>query len=201
MGFSIMKLQLPSALLISALLLTACNQDTDKSAKRENSDSVKGIIAKATEEARKDMSTGNMSLDAQSGKPKGEITPQGDLLIDGKTVTISALQRQLLIQHREILANIAISGIEMGMQGADLAKKAVGESIKGIFTGETDQVEKKIEAEAKKIEASANILCNQLPLLMQSQQKLAESLPEFKPYATMTKDDVDDCHGDVIERK
>ncbi len=193
-----MKLQLPSALLLSLLLITSCNkQDTDKSGKQGDSNSVNNIMAKATEEVR----TGNMSLGNISGTAKGEITPQGDLLIDGKPVTVTAEQRQLLIKHRELLTKIAISGIEIGTQGINLAKKAVGESIKGIFNGNTDQVEKKVEADAKKIEASANVLCEQLPLLMESQQTLAESLPEFKPYATMTKDDIDDCHGKVIERK
>jgi len=195
-----MKLQLPAALLLSLFLITACNkQDTEKSAKQENSAAASGIMAEAVEEIR----TGNMSLGNMSNKTgtKGEITPQGDLLIDGKPVTITAEQRQLLIRHRELLVNVAVSGVEIGMQGMNLAKKAVGESIKGIFNGESDQIEKKVEAEAKKIEASANLLCEQLPLLLESQQKLAESLPEFKPYATMTADDINECHGKVIERK
>ncbi|MEO8000540.1 MAG: hypothetical protein ABI644_01590 [Arenimonas sp.] len=195
-----MKLRLSSALLLSLLLLAACNkQDTGKTDKQEVSNSASGIMAKATEEIR----TGNMSLGNMSSKSKakGEITPEGDLLINGKPVTITAEQRQLLIKHRELLVNVAISGVEIGMQGVDLAKKAVGESIKGIFSGESDQVEKKIEAEAKKIEVTADLLCEQLPLLMQSQQQLAESLPEFKPYATMTADDINECHGKVVERK
>ena len=197
-----MKLQLSSALLLSLVLLPACNkQDTDRSGIQSESNSVNGIMAKASEGVREDIRTGNMSLGDISGKAKGEITPHGDLLIDGKPITITAEQRQLLVRHRELLANIAISGVEIGMHGVSLAEKAVGESIKGIFNGDTDQVEKKIEAEAQKIEVSANLLCEQLPLLLESQQTLAESLPEFKPYATMTKADIDDCHGKVIERK
>lgn len=201
-GFSIMKLQLPSAFVFSLLLLTACNkQEAGKSGKEEVAVSVSSTITQAAEEARKEIRSGNMSLGDHSGKSKGEITPQGDLLIDGKPATINAEQRQLLVRHRELLANIAISGMEIGMQGVDLAKKAVGESIKGIFTGETEQVEKKVEAEAKKIEASANVLCEQLPILMESEQNLAKLLPEFKPFATMTTKDINDCHGTVVERK
>ena len=190
-----MKLQLSSALLLSLVLLPACNkQDTDRSGVQSESNSVNGIMAKASAGVREDIRTGNMSLGDISGKAKGEITPHGDLLIDGKPITVTAEQRKLLVRHRELLANIAISGVEIGMHGVSLAKKAVGESIKGIFNGDTDQVEKKIEV-------SANLLCEQLPLLLESQQTLAESLPEFKPYATMTKADIDDCHGKVIERK
>ncbi len=195
-----MKLHLGSTLLVSLVLLTACNKDdTNKSVKQENTTS--GFMANATDEARNKIRTENMSLGSVSGKAKAEISPQGDLLIDGKPVSVTPEQRQLLIKHRELLANIAISGMEIGMQGVDLAKKAVGESIKGIFNGDTAPVEKKVEAEAKKIEDSANLLCEQLPLLMASQQTLSASLPEFKPYATMTAEDIKDCRGKVVDRK
>lgn len=200
-----MKLALPSAFLMSLAMLTACDkQGSDKATTESSTEtSLSGTMAKAAEEARKEIRTGNMSVGDIAGKAKAEITPQGDLLIDDKPVTITSEQRQLLIRHRELLGNVAISGMELGMQGVDLAKKAVGESIKGLFTGESGQVEQKVEAEAKKIEASAKLLCEQLPLLLESQQKLAESLPEFKPYATMTEDDFDDCNrrDKVVERK
>ena len=176
-----MKLHLGSTLLVSLVLLTACNKDdTNKSVKQANTTS--GFMANATDEARNKIRTENMSLGSVSGKAKAEISPQGDLLIDGKPVSVTPEQRQLLIKHRELLANIAISGMEIGMQGVDLAKKAVGESIKGI-------------------EDSANLLCEQLPLLMASQQTLSASLPEFKPYATMTAEDIKDCRGKVVDRK
>lgn len=197
-----MKLLSAASLLIPLMLLAACDKsDTNKSGKEEDSVSISSTMAKVSEKAHQEIRTGNMSLGDISGKAEGEVTPQGDFLIDGKPVTVTTEQRQLLIKHRELLATIAISGVEIGMQGVNLAQKAVGESLKGIFNGDTDQVEKKIEAEAQKIEVSANLLCEQLPLLLESQQTLAESLPEFKPYATMTKADIDDCHGKVIERK
>ena len=197
-----MKLLSAASLLIPLMLLAACDKsDTNKSDKEEDSVSISSTMAKVSEKAHQEIRTGNMSLGDISGKAEGEVTPQGDFLIDGKPVTVTTEQRQLLIKHRELLATIAISGVEIGMQGVNLAQKAVGESLKGIFNGDTDQVEKKIEAEAQKIEVSANLLCEQLPLLLESQQTLAESLPEFKPYATMTKADIDDCHGKVIERK
>jgi len=82
-----------------------------------------------------------------------------------------------------------------------MAGKAVGESIKGLFNGDSEQLEKTMEAEGKKVEQAAEHLCMQIPVLLESQEKLAASLPEFKPYATMSKDDVDDCHSKVTERK
>ena len=68
-----------------------------------------------------------------------------------------------------------------------------------IFGG--DEAEKdfeaRMEAEGKKIEAEALKLCHRLPALLASQQTLSASIPAFKPYATMTQSDIDDCGKDV----
>jgi len=200
-----MKSRHCAPLLLSLALLSACDKDNNQAtAKQEEATSEVSLgrtVKTAMSEARQEIISGNMSLGGKNATAKGEITPKGDLLIDGKAVSITQEQRTLLIKHREILAAIAISGIEIGMQGIDLAGEAVGETIKGVFSGDTSQVEKKVEAEANKIEASANLLCEQLPLLLESQQKLAQSLPEFKPYATMTTNEIDDCHGKAVDRK
>ena len=77
----------------------------------------------------------------------------------------------------------------------------LGEALKGVFTGNTDEIEKRVEAEASKIKASALKLCDKLPAMMASQQQLKTSLPEFAPYATMTQDDIKDCRDEVVERE
>lgn len=130
--------------------------------------------------------------------PKAEITPQGDLLIEGKPVAIDARQRALLLEYRAHLIGIAESGMDIGVQGADLAAKAVGEAFKGIFSGKSEQdIEKSVEAQTDRIKLAAAQLCGRLPDMMASQQKVAAAVPEFKPYATMTQDDIDDCLEDT----
>ncbi|MGH8061850.1 MAG: DUF2884 family protein [Pseudoxanthomonas sp.] len=127
------------------------------------------------------------------GLPNAEITAAGDLSIDGKAVAVNASQRALLqTYHREMNAMTA-DGIAIGKQGASLAGKAVTEAIKGAISGNTDDVESKIEVETKKIEQQAMQLCKRLVTIKASQDALAVSLPEFKPYATLDQSDVDDC--------
>lgn len=138
-----------------------------------------------------------MSDDDSKTGPKGEITPQGDLLIDGKAVAINADQRAMLLEYRAHVIDIAVTGMDIGVQGADLAAKAMGEAFRGIFSGKSEKdIEKTVEAEADKIKQSAAKLCGRLPAMMASQQKLAASVPEFKPYATMTQEDIDGCMKD-----
>ncbi|MEO8365229.1 MAG: DUF2884 family protein [Pseudoxanthomonas sp.] len=127
------------------------------------------------------------------GLPNAEITATGDLSIGGKAVAVNASQRALLqTYHREMNAMTA-DGIAIGKQGASLAGKAVTEAIKGAINGNTDDVESKVEAETKKIEQQAMQLCKRLVTVKASQDALAVSLPEFKPYATLDRTDVEDC--------
>jgi hypothetical protein len=91
----------------------------------------------------------------------------------------------------------------IGAQGANIAGHAVSGAIGAIFGGKDGEkeFEKKMEAEAAKIEAEAMKLCTRLPALMAGQQALAASLPEFKPYARMTQADIEDCGKDVGKHK
>jgi len=130
-------------------------------------------------------------------RPKAEITPQGDFLLDGKAVTVTPAQRAMLLQYRGQIIAIADAGMTLGSKGAELAGKAVGESLGALFSGDADAIGKRVEAEADKLKAEVRLLCGQLPPMLATQQQLAASLPQFKPYATMTQDDVDDCARDI----
>lgn len=172
------------------------------------------VVNKEIRKAREKLATENISIkngvrfngrggvnidtnDRDDTRPDAEITPKGDLLIEGKAVSINAQQRALLLEHRAQIIGIAESGMDIGVQGADLAAKAMGEAFKGIFSGKSEQeIEKSVEAEAAGIKQAAAKLCARLPGLLASQQKLAATLPEFQPYATMTREDIDDCMKD-----
>ncbi len=184
------------AALLAASTLSACSDKGSSGADPGEPKTMIGkVVKQATDEARKELATGNIRI-SKDRQPKAEITPEGDLLIGGKLVTASADQRKLLLEYRGHIAGIASAGIDIGLQGADLAGKAVGEALKGVLTGNTDQIEQRIEAEAEGIEKAAVQLCKLLPAMKATQDELAAAMPEFKPYATMDQSDVDDCGKD-----
>ncbi|MEO6173323.1 MAG: hypothetical protein ABIP02_09425 [Arenimonas sp.] len=191
-----------STLLLSLVLLAACDKSASEKSTEANQAlaSVSNKMNEATAKARLEIAKSNMSLGTLNGKAKAEITPMGDLLIDSKPVTITPAQRQLLMTHRQILTKVAVSGMEIGTQGVDFAGKAVGDAINSIFNGDTRQLEQKVEAGTKKIEASINTLCTQMPLLFASQERLAIAIPAFKPYAKMKVDDFDECKQEIVVR-
>ncbi|MGV8922883.1 MAG: hypothetical protein ACOH1L_05990 [Thermomonas sp.] len=208
------------ALLISAPLL-ACNQSpapptapappasptTDSDAPTTT---IGRHVGKAISEARAELRTRNISISdgininingrrihrSNSDLPKAEITPQGDLLIEGKAVAATEAQRQQLLAYRGQIIGVAEAGMAIGVKGADIAGEALSGVAGAIFGGKDGEkaFEQRMEAQGKKIEAEAMKLCTQMPALLASQQALAASMPEFKPYARMTQDDIDDCN-------
>jgi hypothetical protein len=131
--------------------------------------------------------------DPADTRPDAELTPAGDLLIDGKAVPVTAAQHAMLVQYRQALMTVAERGMELGVQGADLGGQAIGEVFKGLMSGHPDQIDKNINAKAGKIEAQAMQLCKDLRPVQAMQQQLAAALPQFAPYATLKAGNVEDC--------
>lgn len=185
--------------LLLALPLAACGGQPSSSTGNDTADTTLGKkVREATDEARKKLASENISVSRDNGV-KAEITPAGDLLVGGKTVAIDDAQRKLLLEYRTQIVEVAEAGIEIGVQGANLGMRAAGEAIKGIFSGDTDKIEERVNAEAKKLEESAVKICDRMPTLLATQQQLAAALPEFKPYATMTQGDIEECRNGSVK--
>lgn len=187
---------LPTTLL--CLPLIACGGTSsapDKTVGKSVAEATSGVgqtVKEAMDDARKDITQGNIKISADK-QPRAEITPDGRLLIAGKEVAANDTQRRHLQEYRGHVVAIAMDGMDVGLAGAKLGASAAGEALKGIFSGDSEGVEKRINAEAEKIEVQAKRICDRLPAMLASQQALARELPAFKPYATMDQSDVDDC--------
>jgi hypothetical protein len=180
---------------------------------------VAGGLDQARQEIRSEMAQERANLDSENlsldglhfGKddkrgaakrkslPKGEITPRGDLLVDGEAVSIDAGQRRQLLDYRAQVIALAKTGIDAGERAAMLAIDATDVSMfRLIVGGLTGSLERRVEASVKRdIEPAVLRICRQLPQLRESQQALAANVPEFGPYATLDADDVEDCESDV----
>lgn len=187
---------LPATLL--CLPLIACGGTSsapDKTVGKSVAEATSAVgqtVKEAMDDARKDIAQGNIKISADQ-QPRAEITPDGRLLIAGKEVAANDTQRRHLQEYRGHVVAVAMAGMDVGLAGAKLGANAAGEALKGIFSGDSEGVEKRINAEAAKIEVQAKRICDRLPAMLASQQALARELPAFKPYATMDQSDVDDC--------
>lgn len=200
-------------LLAGSLPLAACGNtadDDDAARDAERAVSVLGVeMVEVERKIREELATGNIDFgdghhtdgDAGNNETDAEITPEGDLLIGGEPVEVDAEERAMLLAYRQQVTDVALAGANIGMQGADLATKAMGEAFRGILSGNTGEMEAKIEAEAAKIQAQVVVLCDRLAPLLETQQALAASIPELRPYATMDQDDVDECYDEHEETR
>lgn len=203
------------------LPLVACSQsaqpadDTAQTMKdageKVSASGISGEIHKAMQEAKQELANKNIDVDSvhigndrgsdKSSLPKAEITPQGDLLISGKRVTATPAQQTLLLGYRQEIIGIAEAGMDIGAQGADLGVSAAKQAVWGALTGKSDkEIEAAIQPHTEKIQAAAAKLCQRMPSLLSSQQKLAAAMPEFRPYATMQQKDVDDCGKEMTDK-
>ncbi|MDO5504728.1 MAG: hypothetical protein Q4F49_00340 [Pseudoxanthomonas suwonensis] len=205
---------------LAIALLAACSRpsppDTGGADNGPGAQTVLGrAVERALSKAREELSTRNISLNdtvridngnidigPDSGndtRPKAEITPQGELLIDGKAVAATPAQRELLLAYRGNLIAVVEAGITVGVRGADLGMRAAGEAVRGIFSGNADDIERRIEAEAESLKHDAQGVCRTLEPMLDTQQQLAASMPEFAPYATLSRADIDKCLADAEE--
>jgi hypothetical protein len=172
---------------------------------------ISGEIQKAMQEAKQELATKNIDVNGvhigdrqhndNDSRPKAEITPQGELLIAGKHVAATPVQHALLLDYRKQIVGIAETGMDIGAQGADLGVTAAKQALWGALAGKSDKdIEASIKPQTDKIEAAAARLCQRMPDLLSTQQKLAAEMPEFRPYATMQQKDVDDCGKDMKDK-
>lgn len=184
-----------SLALVAAAMLAACS-----GAPEESKDAMTKLADSVAADVREEFASGNISLShGRSNLPDAELSPQGDLIIDGKTISLDPEQRKLALAYRAHLATVAETGARVGLQGAELAGQAMKEAAKAALTGGDVDVEARIKAEADAVRASAKVLCDHLPALYESQQALAAAVPEFAPYATMEPKDYTDCHDEVAK--
>lgn len=185
--------------------LTACSAGQPPSPAASSSalasSPIDRAIDHAMDKASAALATKNITVsDHDDNAPKAEITPQGDLLIAGKPVPLTPAQRTQVLAYRQQLIGVAQQGIAIGKQGATLGLHAASEAIAAAFSGKSDQqIRQRVEAQTSGIRKAAAKICGRLPALMKEQQKLAAALPAFRPYATMTHEDVDDCRRNALK--
>ena len=208
----------PLAIALIATLLPLGAQASG-SAPSETRSEIKREMADARQEVRAEMAKARVELDSENlsldqglhfgknGKRKSadedslpaQITPKGDFLVDGKAVTIDARQRQQLLDYRGQVIELAKVGIDGGEQAAMAALDATDVSLfRLIVGGLSGSLERRVEASVKQhVEPLVRQICQRLPQVLESQQQLAANLPQFQPYASLERQDIEDCESEI----
>lgn len=130
-----------------------------------------------------------------SGAPNAAISADGELRIDGRIVSTNPAQQQLLKRYAQAALAVREHGIATGKAGAAVAGAAIQGIAASIASGDSNQIDKHVDAKAKQVEAAANLICLDIVQIRTAQNALATELPAFKPYASiLNANQVDDCN-------
>jgi hypothetical protein len=126
--------------------------------------------------------------------PDAVVSVTGELAIGGKALALSANQKNLVARYFAYASAVRDDGLATGLAGASTALTALSSVASGLANGEPDKIGPAVDAKAAKIEEHVEKLCRDLRELATTQDALAASLPDFKPYALIVEKEVDDCH-------
>ncbi|MGH8112122.1 MAG: hypothetical protein ACREPF_00025 [Rhodanobacteraceae bacterium] len=202
-----MSPRIVSALTIAAslALLAGCSAGESPSPASSSASASHSAIDEAIDHAMRraevKLTTKDITLSDDDGNlPDAKITPQGDLLIADKAVALTPAQRTDVLAYRKQVIAVGEQGIAIGKQGADLGMSAAGAAIAAVFSGQSEQqVRERVEAKASGIRQAAMKICDRLPAMMASQQQLADAVPKFRPYATLTQAKIDRCRTNALK--
>ncbi len=129
-----------------------------------------------------------------SGAPNAVISADGELSIDSKAVATTPAQQALLKQYAQAAFAVREHGIATGKAGAAVAGAAIQGVVASIASGDSNQIDKHVDAKAKQVEEQANKICRDIVQIKTAQDALAAQLPAFKPYAgILAANQHDDC--------
>jgi hypothetical protein len=117
------------------------------------------------------------------GAPDAIVSADGEFRVAGAAVAVTPDQRQLVSAYFAAVVALRKDAIATGQAGLATAGVALGSVIAGLASGDTDKIDKDVDAQAAKIEAAAAMVCKDVSVVRSRQAALADRLPEFRPYA------------------
>jgi hypothetical protein len=121
------------------------------------------------------------------------VDTSGGLAIDGKPVATQVAQRELLARYNAEVLKLRNDSVAVGRAGIKTASKAIGSVIAGFASGNPDKIDDDVDAPARQVDARVDDLCATLRAIRTTQETIAAQLAVFRPYATVTGDEVDHC--------
>ena len=165
---------------IVTVLLAGCMPDVRKE--------VEGDIA----QARWELVHEPLELSAD-GQPTAHLHPSGDLDIGGRHLPLDGAQREALLDYRQQVIRLGDAGLAIGSEGGALAARSMRRMLFAVLTGTTARAERKIDADAARIEAKAHALCSELDAVRQAHERATGLVSELRPYGDISQKDLEDC--------
>lgn len=129
--------------------------------------------------------------------PQADIRRNGDLVIGGHPITLSAPQRLLTLRYYRDARSLASAGMTVGKAGGWLALKVIGSMFSALWRDDSAIIDHTAHTQAERLKKRVEALCTQVSALKSTQDRLASVQPAFAPYAYIRKSDVSKCFSDA----
>lgn len=129
------------------------------------------------------------------GGREAVVDAAGKLVVDGRDVAVDAAQRQWLQQYYQGALAVREHGLATGKAGADVAVESLKNAAAHV-TGDGEQADARLETATERIDREASKICLDLQQIRLAQDRLAGSLPAFRPFARIIDGDGSGCSND-----
>jgi hypothetical protein len=127
-----------------------------------------------------------------AGGIEGNLDVAGNLVIDGRTVTVDTSQREELQRYYQGARSVREHGIATGKAGVAVAMQSLKSAAAHVTGGNGEQADAMLNGATSRVDQEASKICLDLQQVMAAQGRLATSLGAFKPFADILHGD-DDC--------
>lgn len=128
--------------------------------------------------------------------PRALISAAGDLSIHRRPTTLNAVQRVLLQDYYRNVLAMNEHERATDMAGAPAAGHAIKSVVRDIASGNTGNIDKKIQAKSPQVTEATSKTCHDLAGIKAAQDSLAVQLAAFKPYAGIIEaNTISDCEA------
>ena len=131
-----------------------------------------------------------------TGNSEALLDATGRLVIDGHVVAVDTTQRQLLQQYYQGARAVREHGVATGKAGAAVAVQSLRNAAEHATGRGTEQTAAKLDTATRRVDDEANKICLDIGQIRAAQNRLADSLPAFKPFARIIDGDDSDCSDD-----
>ncbi|HET6806766.1 MAG TPA: DUF2884 family protein [Frateuria sp.] len=127
------------------------------------------------------------------GGSEGVLDGTGRLVVDGRDVTVDATQRQLLQRYYQSAQAVREHGMATGKAGVAVAVQSLKKAAAHVAGGDDGKADTGLDAATKRVHQEASRICQDISEIRIAQDRLATSLPAFKPFAGIVDHDGSDC--------
>ncbi|MHC1479896.1 YggN family protein [Frateuria aurantia] len=199
-------MSLPSTLAASLLmsigvLVAACSEHDGATPHDGSSPAVTGSTTSLAHGRIVHTDDSGFSLDDHglrlraAGRPDAYISADGDFSIGNRPVPLSASQQQLFRSLYQAAMHMVDAGVATGKAGAMAGADITAAVLKEVFNGNADDatVRATVQQHLQGVSESVGRICDQLNVMQQQQDTMAQQVPAFQPYARIGTDDMSDC--------